>query len=99
MENLGLAGRIAKYFLNSKLTPLLVVASLLLGFFAVFTTSRDEEPQIVVPMIDIMIPYPGAKSQEVNSLAVKPLEKLMWEIPDVEYVYSYAGDGFWNSYS
>ncbi|MGC8941178.1 MAG: efflux RND transporter permease subunit [Sulfurihydrogenibium sp.] len=94
MENLGLAGRIAKYFINSKLTPLLVVASLLLGFFAVFTTPRDEEPQIVVPMIDIMVPYPGAKSQEVNNLVVKPLEKLMWEIPDVEYVYSYAGDGF-----
>ncbi len=94
MENLGLAGKIAKYFLNSKLTPLLVLASLLLGFFAVFTTSRDEEPQIVVPMIDIMVPFPGAKSQEVNNLVTKPLEKLMWEIPDVEYVYSYAGDGF-----
>jgi len=94
MNNLGLAGRIAKYFINSKLTPLLVVASLLLGFFAVFTTSRDEEPQIVVPMIDIMVPYPGAKSDTVNNLIVKPLEKLMWEIPDVEYVYSYAGDGF-----
>jgi len=94
MNNLGLAGRIAKYFINSKLTPLLVVASLLLGFFAVFTTSRDEEPQIVVPMIDIMVPYPGAKSDTVNNFVAKPLEKLMWEIPDVEYVYSYAGDGF-----
>lgn len=94
MNNLGLAGRIARYFLNSKLTPLMVVASLLLGFFAVFTTPRDEEPQIVVPMIDIMVPYPGSKSTEVNNLAVKPLEKLMWEIPDVEYVYSYASDGF-----
>jgi len=94
MNNLGLAGRIAKAFINSKLTPLLVVASLLLGFFAVFTTPRDEEPQIVVPMIDIMVPFPGAKSNEVNNLIVKPLEKLMWEIPDVEYVYSYAGDGF-----
>ncbi len=94
MENLGLAGKIAKYFLKSKLTPLLVVASLLLGFFAVFTTSRDEEPQIVVPMIDIMVPFPGAKSEEVNNFITKPLEKLMWEIPDVEYVYSYAGDGF-----
>lgn len=94
MNNLGLSGRIAKYFLNSKLTPLMVMASLLLGFFAVFTTPRDEEPQIVVPMIDIMVPYPGAKPGEVNNLAVKPLEKLMWEIPDVEYVYSYASDGF-----
>ncbi|MEZ0323854.1 MAG: efflux RND transporter permease subunit [Hydrogenothermaceae bacterium] len=94
MEKIGLAGKIAKYFLNSKLTPLMVLASLLLGFFAVFTTPRDEEPQIVVPMIDIMVPYPGAKSKEVNNLAIKPLEKLMWEIPDVEYVYSYASDGF-----
>ncbi|MCX7738226.1 MAG: efflux RND transporter permease subunit [Hydrogenothermaceae bacterium] len=94
MNNLGIAGKIAEYFLNSKLTPLMVMASLLLGFFAVFTTPRDEEPQIVVPMIDIMVPYPGVKSQEINNLAVKPLEKLMWEIPDVEYVYSYASDGF-----
>lgn len=91
---LGLAGKIAKAFIKSPLTPLLVLASLLLGLFAILTTPRDEEPQIVVPMIDITAPYPGVEAEEVNKKVIKPLEKIMWEIPGVEYVYSYAGEGF-----
>ncbi|RUM60231.1 MAG: AcrB/AcrD/AcrF family protein [Persephonella sp.] len=90
----GLAGKIAAAFVNSPLTPLMVLASLLLGLFAVLTTPRDEEPQIVVPMIDIMIPFPGHEAKEVNQYVVKPLEKIMWEVSGVDYVYSYAGDGF-----
>ena len=90
----GLAGKIAKAFINSPLTPLLVLASLLMGLFAVLTTPRDEEPQIVVPMIDIMVPAPGKQAKEVDKLITKPLEKIMWEVSGVEYVYSYAGDGF-----
>ncbi|NPA13090.1 MAG: efflux RND transporter permease subunit [Aquificae bacterium] len=90
----GLAGKIAKAFVNSPLTPLLVLASLLMGLFAVLTTPRDEEPQIVVPMIDIMIPVPGSQAKDIDKMITKPLEKIMWEIPGVEYVYSYAGDGF-----
>ncbi len=90
----GLAGKIAKAFVNSPLTPLIVLASLLLGLFAVLTTPRDEEPQIVVPMIDIMVPAPGKQAKEINKIIAKPLEKIMWEIPGVEYVYSYSGDGF-----
>ncbi len=93
-HKLGLAGKIAKAFINSKLTPILAVAAILLGFFAVFTTPREEEPQIVVPMIDILVPFPGGQAKEINQLVTKPLEKLMWEIPGVEYVYSYASDGF-----
>ncbi|WP_456464710.1 efflux RND transporter permease subunit [Persephonella sp.] len=90
----GTAGKIAKAFVNSPLTPLLVLASLLMGLFAVMTTPRDEEPQIVVPMIDIMVPVPGAQAEDIDKMITKPLEKIMWEIPGVEYVYSYAGDGF-----
>ncbi|NPA58690.1 MAG: efflux RND transporter permease subunit [Aquificae bacterium] len=90
----GIAGRIAKAFINSPLTPLLVLASLLLGLFAVLTTPRDEEPQIVVPMIDIMVPVPGSQAKDIDKMVIKPLEKIMWEIPGVEYVYSYSGDGF-----
>jgi len=90
----GTAGKIAKAFVNSPLTPLLVLASLLMGLFAVMTTPRDEEPQIVVPMIDIIVPVPGAQSKDIDKMITKPLEKIMWEIPGVEYVYSYAGDGF-----
>ncbi len=92
-HKLGLAGKIAKAFVDSPLTPLLVLASLLLGLFAVLTTPRDEEPQIVVPMIDITVPYPQATSEEINDKVIKPLEKLMWEIHGVEYVYSYATEG------
>jgi len=94
LNKIGLAGKIAKAFIDSKLTPLLVLGMLLLGLFAVLTTPRDEEPQIVVPMIDITVPYPGVEAEEIDKTVVKPLEKLMWEIPNVDYVYSYAGDGF-----
>ena len=61
---LGASGSIAKAFLESKLTPLLVVFSLLLGAFAVLITPREEEPQIKVPMIDVMVGFPGAAAGE-----------------------------------
>jgi len=87
---LGLAGGIARYFLNNQLTPLLVVAALLLGVFAVLLTPREEDPQIKVPMVDIFVPLPGAAPREVEQRICTPLEKLLWEIPGVEYVYSTA---------
>jgi multidrug efflux pump subunit AcrB len=87
-ERLGLAGRLARTFLRSRLTPLVVVASLLLGLLAVVLTPREEEPQIVVPMVDIYVPMPGASPSEVESQATTPLEKRLWGIPGVEYVYS-----------
>ena len=92
---LGLAGHLAKSFLRSKLTPLIVLASLLLGLLAVSLTPREEEPQIVVPMVDVYVPYPGASPREVESQVTTPLEKRLWGIPGVEYLYStsIAGHG------
>jgi multidrug efflux pump subunit AcrB len=78
----------AAAFLDSKLTPLLVVASLLLGAFAVLLTPREEEPQIKVPMVDVFVRLPGADAAEVERRLVGPLEKALYEIPGVEHVYS-----------
>ncbi len=89
----GLAGRIAHAFIDSKLTPLIIVASVLLGAFAVFMLPREEEPQIKVPMIDVMVAMPGFSAQEVEERATRPMEKLLWEIPGVEYLYSQSREG------
>jgi multidrug efflux pump subunit AcrB len=93
MTNLGFAGKIARAFINSKLTPLIVGASLLLGLFAVKMTPREEEPQIVVPMVDIYLPMPGSSPQEVQERVVKPFESKLWEIKGVEYLYSMSRPG------
>ena len=85
---LGASGRIAKAFLESKLTPLLVVASLLLGAFALLITPREEEPQIKVPMIDVLVALPGATAEEVERRVVSPVEKALYQIPNVDFVYS-----------
>ncbi len=85
---LGASGGIARAFLESKLTPLLVVFSLLIGGFAVMVTPREEEPQIKVPMVDVMVAMPGATAQEVERRVVSPVEKALSEIANVEYVYS-----------
>ncbi len=87
-RRLGMAGRIGQAFLDSKLTPLIVVASLLLGLFAVAVTPSEEEPQIKVPMIDVMVGFPGATAEEVEHRVITPLEKLLYEIENVEYIYS-----------
>ncbi|NTU68380.1 MAG: efflux RND transporter permease subunit [Chlorobiaceae bacterium] len=86
--NEGIAGRLAKQFINSKITPLLMLASLLVGIMATFMTPREEEPQIVVPMVDIYIPYPGASAAEVEERVSKPFERSLTEIKGVNYVYS-----------
>ncbi|MGO8813807.1 MAG: efflux RND transporter permease subunit [Terriglobia bacterium] len=92
-RQLGFAGRIAHYFINSKLTPLIMVFSILLGAFAVLKTPREEEPQIVVPMMDVFVEMPGSTAQEVEQRVTTPMEKLIWEIPGVEYVYSTTKPG------
>ena len=89
----GFAGRMASLFIDSKLTPIIVAASLLLGLFAILVLPREEEPQIKVPMIDVMVAMPGASAAEVESRVSRPLEKLLWEIPGVEYLYSTAMPG------
>ncbi len=90
---LGAAGRIARYFINSKLTPLIMAFSILLGLFAVWMTPREEDPQIVVPMMDVFVAMPGASAKEVEKRVTTPMEKLIWEIPGVEYVYSTSRPG------
>jgi multidrug efflux pump subunit AcrB len=90
---LGLAGTIAKAFINSKLTPLFVVVSVLLGLGAAVILPREEEPQIKVPMVDVLVTMPGATATEVERRVTSPLERLMWEIEGVEYVYSTSQPG------
>jgi len=90
---LGPAGRIAAAFIHSKLTPLLLVASVLLGTLAVWKLPREEEPQIVVPISDVFVSMPGASAKEIEQRVTSPLERLIWEIPGVEYVYSTSTPG------
>jgi multidrug efflux pump subunit AcrB len=89
----GLAGRIAALFIGSKLTPLIMVGALLLGLFAIVTTPREEEPQIVVPMADVWLPFPGASAKVVEEQLTKPFERKLSEIKGVEYVYSISRPG------
>src|SRR5690554_4527433 len=84
----GIAGRIAKLFIDSKLTVLLMIVFMVIGVYSSFLIPREEEPQIDVPMADIFVGYPGASPVEVESRVTKPLEKLASNIPGVEYVYS-----------
>jgi multidrug efflux pump subunit AcrB len=88
-----IAGGVAAQFINSKLTPLFIVFSLLLGAFAILRTPREEEPQIVVPMLDVFVQMPGATAAEVEQRASIPMERLMREVPGVEYVYSISRPG------
>ncbi|MBV6498540.1 MAG: Multidrug resistance protein MdtB [Prosthecobacter sp.] len=91
-SHLGIAGRIAAAFIDSKLTPLVVIASVLLGAAAVVLLPREEEPQIKVPMIDVMVAMPGSTAKEIEERATRPMEKLLWEVPGVEYLYSTSRD-------
>ena len=89
----GIAGRLAGAFVHSKLTPLFILASLLLGVYAVVALPREEEPQIIVPMIDVFVDMPGASPTEVEQRVTRPIEKLLWEVPGVEYLYSTSMPG------
>ncbi len=89
----GVAGRLAAAFIHSKLTPLVIVASLLLGVYAVIALPREEEPQIIVPMVDVFVEMPGATPAEVEQRATRPIEQLIWEVPGVEYLYSTSSEG------
>jgi multidrug efflux pump subunit AcrB len=91
-ENLGVAGRIAAMFIDSKLTPLVIIASVILGAAAVVLLPREEEPQIKVPMVDVMVSMPGSSAKEIEERATRPMEKLLWEVAGVEYIYSTSRD-------
>jgi multidrug efflux pump subunit AcrB len=92
-KNTGIAGRIARPFIHSKLTPLLMAAFLAIGLYGAWLTPREEEPQISVPMVDLFVAYPGASPSEVESRVVEPLERLAANIDGVEYVYATAMPG------
>jgi multidrug efflux pump subunit AcrB len=89
----GLAGKIAHAFITSPLTPLMIIAALLLGVFSIWQTPREEEPQIVVPMLDVYVNMPGASAAEVEQRVTIPMERLLHEVPGVEYLYSTSQPG------
>ena len=92
-KKLGMAGKIARMFIHSKLTPLILLAAMAVGAFAIWRLPREEEPQIIVPMSDVFVRMPGASAKEVEARVTTPLERLLWEIPGVEYVYSTSSPG------
>ena len=92
--SLGIAGRVAKAFIRSKLTPLITIASLAVGVLGLLATPREEEPQISVPMIDVIAAMPGAGPAEIEQRLVRPIERRMQELAGVEHVYAMAGNGY-----
>jgi multidrug efflux pump subunit AcrB len=91
--NLGSTGRIVEAFLVSKLPIIFIIASLLAGAVALVLTPREEEPQIVVPVVDVIVNFPGASAAEVENLVTINLERKLWEIDGVEYIYSSSRPG------
>lgn len=87
-HNIGLAGRVGQAFIHSKLTPVIAVVSILLGIMSVYLTPKEEEPQISVPMIDIMTAAPGFSAKEIERKITEPIERAVWGLDGVEYVYS-----------
>jgi multidrug efflux pump subunit AcrB len=94
MAKSGIAGRVAQGFLRSKLTPLVTLASLVVGLLGLLATPREEEPQISVPMIDVIAALPGATPREAENLLARPIEQRMLELPGVEHVYTMSGEGY-----
>jgi multidrug efflux pump subunit AcrB len=86
--DLGLAGKTARAFIHSPLSPLLFLGMLAMGVLGLMATPRQEDPQISVPMVDIFLQYPGASSEQVAAMAVDPLQRIMSEIPGVKHVYA-----------
>ncbi len=89
----GFTSRIVKIFTTSHLSILFLLLSLLAGATALMMTAREEDPQIIVPVMDVLVDYPGASSEEVEKRVVTPLEVLLKQLPGVEYVYSMAASG------
>ncbi len=87
-RSLGVLPSIVRFFLTSQMSVILALAAILLGVTSILITPREEEPQIVVPMADVLVQVPGASAEEVEKLVTTPLERLLWQIDGVEYVYS-----------
>ena len=94
-EQLGIAGTMAKAFIHSPLTPLLLAVCFALGLMGLIFTPRQEDPQISVPMVDIFVQYPGASANEVADLVARPLERILSEIVGVKHVYSVCVSRRW----
>ena len=92
-SSLGVSGRIAASFQSNALTPLLALVALLLGLFAVLVTPREEEPQINVTMANVLIPFPGASSADVQNMVARPAEQVLSQIAGIEHTYSVARPG------
>ncbi len=92
-SRLGFVGKLAKQFIDSKLTPLIILVALLLGLGATMILPREEEPQITVPIADVFVQMPGASAKDVEQRVTAPMEKLIKELPGVEYVYSTSRSG------
>jgi multidrug efflux pump subunit AcrB len=90
---MGIAGRLAQFFLHSRLTPLMALVALLLGLFAVLVTPREEEPQINVTMANVLIPFPGASASDVEKLVAIPAEQVIAQIQGLDHVYSVSRPG------
>ncbi len=91
--SLGVAGNMAKAFIHSPLSPLFFLAMLAMGMLGLAITPRQEDPQISVPMVDIFVRYPGASAEQVASLAIEPLQRIVSEIPAVKHVYAASERG------
>ena len=93
MKALGVSGRLARAFQDNALTPLLAIVAMLLGLFAVMVTPREEEPQINVTMANVLIPFPGASSTDVQNMIARPAEQVLSQIADIEHTYSVSRPG------
>src|SRR5579859_7257231 len=85
--------RIVETFLQGNLSVLLILVSAIAGGVALWLTPREEEPQIVVPLADVLIQFPGASAAEVEQQVSTRLERLLAQIDGVEYVYSMSRPG------
>jgi len=90
---MGLSGRIARFFQDSQLTPLLALVALLLGVFAVAVTPREEEPQINVTMANVLVPFAGASARDVEALVATPAEQVLAQMSGIEHVFSVSRPG------
>jgi len=90
--NLGLSGRLTQATIKSPLTPLFLLAAIAVGLLALMSIPREEEPQISVPMVDIMVAAPGLRAPDAVELVGKPLETIVKSVRDVEHVYTFADD-------
>jgi len=90
---MGISGRIAEFFQDSQITPLLALVAFLLGLFAVAVTPREEEPQINVTMANVFIPFPGASARDVEALVATPAEQVLAQMTGVEHVFSVSRPG------